>query len=157
MTSSNINIFRVTGLLCGKFTSHLWIPLTKASDAELWCFLWWESNEISPGLVWFNSMRWFIPYLFSLFSWAQILNLAKILKLLSKNALGNIWFNRKFDKQTLVQVKRWHKESTVLNEIFKTIIFSNVFSGMKMHGFRLRFHWSLFLRFQSTIFQNWFR
>ena len=19
---------------------HLWIPLTKASDAELWCFLW---------------------------------------------------------------------------------------------------------------------
>ena len=21
-------------------TGHLWIPLTKASDAELWCFLW---------------------------------------------------------------------------------------------------------------------
>ena len=38
MTSSNGNIFRVTGLLCG--TSHRWIPRTKASDAELWCFLW---------------------------------------------------------------------------------------------------------------------
>ena len=37
MTSSNENIFRVTGLLCGEFTSHRWIPLTKASDAELWC------------------------------------------------------------------------------------------------------------------------
>ena len=32
MTSSNGNIFRVTGPLCGKFTGHWWIPLTKASD-----------------------------------------------------------------------------------------------------------------------------
>ena len=40
MTSSNENIFRVTGPLCGEFTGHRWIPLTKASDAELWCFLW---------------------------------------------------------------------------------------------------------------------
>ena len=34
--SSNGNIFRVTGHLCG----HRWITRTKASDAELWCFLW---------------------------------------------------------------------------------------------------------------------
>ena len=40
MTSSNGNIFRVTGPLCGEFTGHRWIPLTKASDAELWFFLW---------------------------------------------------------------------------------------------------------------------
>ena len=40
MTSSNGNIFCVTGPLCGEFTGHRWIPLTKASDAELWCFLW---------------------------------------------------------------------------------------------------------------------
>ena len=33
MTSSNGNIFRVTGPLLGKFT------FTKASDAELWYFL----------------------------------------------------------------------------------------------------------------------
>ena len=26
--------------LCGEFTGHRWIPRTKASDAELWCFLW---------------------------------------------------------------------------------------------------------------------
>ena len=36
MTSSNGNIFRVTGHLCGEFTG----PRTKASDAEVWCFLW---------------------------------------------------------------------------------------------------------------------
>ena len=36
MTSSNGNIFRVTGHLCGEFTGPRWIPHTKASDAELW-------------------------------------------------------------------------------------------------------------------------
>ena len=40
MTSSNGNIFRVTGLLCGGFTGDRWIPRAKASDAWLWCFLW---------------------------------------------------------------------------------------------------------------------
>ena len=40
MTSSNGNIFRATGPLRGEFTGHRWILLTKASDAELWCFLW---------------------------------------------------------------------------------------------------------------------
>ena len=37
-TSSNGNVFRVTGSLCGEITVHRWIPLTKASDAELWFF-----------------------------------------------------------------------------------------------------------------------
>ena len=40
MTSSNGNKFRVTGLLCGEFTGHRWIPRTKASDSKRWCFLW---------------------------------------------------------------------------------------------------------------------
>ena len=40
MTSSNGNIFRVTDHLCGEFTGSRWIPRTKASDAELWCFVW---------------------------------------------------------------------------------------------------------------------
>ena len=44
MTSSNWNIFRVTGHLCGEFTGHRWIPRTKTSDAELWCFLWSASE-----------------------------------------------------------------------------------------------------------------
>ena len=44
MMSSNENIFRVTGPLCGEFTGPWWIPSTKASDAELWCFLWSASG-----------------------------------------------------------------------------------------------------------------
>ena len=30
----------LAGPLWGESTGHRWIPLTKASDAELWCFLW---------------------------------------------------------------------------------------------------------------------
>ena len=46
MTSSNENIFRITGHLCGEFIGPRWIPHTMASDAELWCFLWsgWVNN-----------------------------------------------------------------------------------------------------------------
>ena len=47
MTSSNGKFFRVMGPLCGEFIGHRWIPRTKASDTELWCFLWsdgWVSN-----------------------------------------------------------------------------------------------------------------
>ena len=36
ITSSNGNIIRVTGASWGEFTCHRRIPLTKASDAELW-------------------------------------------------------------------------------------------------------------------------
>ena len=38
---------RVTGHLfnlCGEFTGHRWITRSKASDAELWCFLWSASE-----------------------------------------------------------------------------------------------------------------
>ena len=34
----------VTGHLCGEFTGPRWIPRTKASDSELWCFLWSASE-----------------------------------------------------------------------------------------------------------------
>ena len=38
MKSSNGTILCITGHLCGEFTGPRWIPHTKASDAELWCF-----------------------------------------------------------------------------------------------------------------------
>ena len=44
MTSSNGNIFRVIGHLCGELTGPRWIPRTKASDAELWCIFWSASE-----------------------------------------------------------------------------------------------------------------
>ena len=47
MTSSNGNVFRITGHLCGKFSGHRWISLTKASDAELWCFFYLICAQIN--------------------------------------------------------------------------------------------------------------
>ena len=59
MTSSNGNIFRVTGPLCGEFTGHRWITRTKASDAELWCFLWSAVEQTlkckQPRRWWFET------------------------------------------------------------------------------------------------------
>ena len=55
-TSSNENILRITGLLCGEFTYQRWIPRTKASDAELWCFLW---SAPKPKLSKQWRRRWF--------------------------------------------------------------------------------------------------
>ena len=65
MTSSNGNIFRVTGHLCGEFIGHRWIPRTKASDAELWCFLWlngWVNNREAHYDV--NVMKMWVAWYF---------------------------------------------------------------------------------------------
>ena len=64
MTSSNGNILRVTGPLCGEFTGHRWIPLTKASDAELWCAHYDVTSKptlirhltVSNDILWWRSM-----------------------------------------------------------------------------------------------------
>ena len=62
MTSSNGNMFRVTGFCagnspadCGEFTGHRWILLTQTSDAELWCFLWCLNRQLSKQ----SRRRWF--------------------------------------------------------------------------------------------------
>ena len=52
VTSLNGNIFHITGPLCGEFTGPRWIPRTKASDAELWCFLLsvpWINGWVNNG------------------------------------------------------------------------------------------------------------
>ena len=75
-------------------------------------------------------------------------------------------------EQQLSQATRWlwvtryvvsqHVASTWLSDwgqykmvTISQTTFSNTFSWMKMYEFRLRFHWILFLRVQSTIFQHW--
>ena len=55
MTSPNGNVFRVSGHLSGEFTGHWWIPLKKASEAELWCFLCFAPKRLSKR----SRCRWF--------------------------------------------------------------------------------------------------
>ena len=57
MTSSNGNIFRVTGHLSGEFTGYRWIPRTNASDAEFWCFLW-SAHEYTVEYTFARLMIW---------------------------------------------------------------------------------------------------
>ena len=75
--SSNGNIFHVTGPLWGESTGHRWIPLTKASGVELWCFLWsvpeqtvskqsrWYWFETPSCLLWhhcnvsYTALQWY--------------------------------------------------------------------------------------------------
>ena len=62
MTSSNGNIFHVTGPLLGESTGHWWIPLTKASDVELWCFPWSAPEQtveekIETPVIWDANME----------------------------------------------------------------------------------------------------
>ena len=56
MTLSNGNMFRVTGPLWGESTRQRWIPHTKASDAELWRFLWSAPKQT---VEWAIETRWF--------------------------------------------------------------------------------------------------
>ena len=67
MTSSNGNIFRVTGALLRESTGHRWIPLTKARDAEPWCFHWsvqTVEQTIDTPVIWdaialiMTSLQW---------------------------------------------------------------------------------------------------
>ena len=55
LTSSNGNFFRFTGPKRGEFTGHWWIPPTKASDAELWCFFLsvpWINGWVKKSWKW---------------------------------------------------------------------------------------------------------
>ena len=51
MTSSNENIFCVTDLLWGESACQRWIPLKKASNAELWYFLWCVLEQTAEQAV----------------------------------------------------------------------------------------------------------
>ena len=58
MMSSDGKIFRVTGPLWRESTGHRWIPLTKASDVELGCFLE-QTVFLNKRLSKQSRCRWF--------------------------------------------------------------------------------------------------
>ena len=70
MTSSNGNIFHVTGLMWGETSGHRWFPLTKACDAELWWFLWSATQKTVEQTM---ESRWFDTPSHSLIStWTNV-------------------------------------------------------------------------------------
>ena len=84
MTSSNGKDLRVTCPWCGEFTGDRWIPLTKASDAELWCFFdlrleWTVEYTIVRLVIWdvialiMTPLKWKTQHWFrSIMAWWQL-------------------------------------------------------------------------------------
>ena len=64
------------------------------------------------------------------------------------------WFEKRFIVIIIYILTHWGRDK--LDTISQTT-FSSAFSWMKMFEFKLKFHWSLFLRVQLTSFQHWFR
>ena len=60
----------------------------------------------------------------------------------------------KGDQSSINHLTHWGQNKMAV--IFQTA-FSNAFSWIRRYEFRLRCHWSLFLRVQLTIIQHWFR
>ena len=66
-----------------------------------------------------------------------------------------MYFHTKKELSPLDKVlTHWSRDK--IATIFQ-MAYSNAFCWMKMYEFPLIFHWSLFLMFQLTIIQHWFR
>ena len=59
------NIFRVIGPLGGELTGHRWFPLTKASDADLWCFRRSVPEQIAEQTIDVIKKNRYSPLLFT--------------------------------------------------------------------------------------------
>ena len=84
--TSKRSIFRITGLLWGESTGYRWIPFTKASDAELWCFLWCLNRRLSKQ----SRRRWYKTPLRPLLRHCN----DKITDDQQKNLIGRVYFTK---------------------------------------------------------------
>ena len=97
MTSSNENIFRATGHLCGKFTGHRWIPRTKAVDTDVFFDLRMNKHWVNNGeahylrrhrahydVIVMDSIKQQVTLFFKLSSFFADKNLVNIIWLLKK-------------------------------------------------------------------------
>ena len=69
---------------------------------------------------------------------------------------GRHFFRKGFPVYSIGAKEETGHSLTIIGAISQTT-FSNAFSWMKIHKFRIRFHWSLFLLIELTIFQHWLR
>ena len=74
--------------------------------------------------------------------------------LLTSPACRQVWFILCSPRIVPEGLTHWGRDK--MAAISQTTL-SNPFSWMKIFEFRLKFHWSLFLRFQLIIIQHWFR
>ena len=79
-----------------------------------------------------------------------------------KNKSQETNFSANFEWKIISEMDYWHQILLThwgwdkMDAISQTT-FSSAFSWIKMFEFQLKFHWSLFLRVQLTLFHHWFR
>ena len=102
---------------------------TGPSNMELWCFLCSKCRFPSQRAsnAGSVSMSWWLPE-------------------------NTVWSH--YNMVSFSILTHWGRDK--MAAVSQTTL-SNAFSWTKMLEFRLRFHWSLFLRVQLTIIQHWFR
>ena len=120
------------------------------------------SNHVDPHVV--NIILWnmatncfpeiYLPTLTQKFSWM----------IKSTLAWGKSWYPPMGEPCLSQYPQRWTGNRPMINKHIQAetrwppfFRFSNGFSWMKLYEFWLKFHWSLFLAVQLTIFQHWFR
>ena len=80
-----------------------------------------------------------------------------VIKIISLVPIGNKPLSKKLWSSAPTHTggfSHWGRDK--IDAIFQTT-FSNTFSWMTVYELRLKFHWNLFVRVQSTIVRHWFR
>ena len=151
MTSSNGNIFRVTGPLCGEFTGR--IPHTKASEwrGALMSYLicvWingWVNNREAGDLRRHRSH-------YDVIVMCSVKTVPTDgLAPLGATSAGSVMIlcgSRLYSGPALEGLTPWGRDK--MDAISQTT-FSKAFSWMKMFEYRSKLHWGLFLMVQLTI------
>ena len=104
---------------------------------------------LGPGLTWGRILSTYIVSM-----WRNDIKCNYMFMFPLKNLARKGLIHLLFSHSTAAALTHWGRDQ--IDAISQTT-FSNAFSRMKMNEFRLGFHWSLFLRFELTIFQHWFR
>ena len=124
MTSSNGNIFRVTGPLWGEFTDHRWIPLTKPVT---WSFDVFFDLRLNRRLNKSSRRRWFDAPLHSLWRHCnELLWFSMGLPEISRVTLTGM-------RMQMTRIESYHYNDVIMGPIASqitslTIVYSIVYS-----------------------------
>ena len=146
MMSSNGNIFRVTGHLCGKFSWQRCIPAQRPVTRSFDVFFGLRLNKRLSKQSW---SRWFQTP--SRLLWHHCNATRHVAQLNESSITQILWQEIDSEYRYLNTLRLRENGRHFANDIFKCIFLN------ENYQFRLRFHWSLFLRFELTKFQHWFR
>ena len=144
---------------CLTSSSHYLNQCWLIRKKRLVAFIWGQFSLVFVNTLWFNSLR---P---SDAIWLQRSQspLAQVMACCltaPSHYLNQCWLLSSqilwhLSEVNSIQCLLTHWGRDKMAAIYQTT-FTNAFPWMKMYEFRLKFHWSLFVRVQLTIYQHWF-